>query len=103
MVLQRGVGTAGLAAGLMILSDQVIGNVVDPLLQGRTQRLSPLVVLASIVFWGWVWGPMGALLAAPMLIAITVICQRVPALRPVAVLLAGRASDASGEEQTGSA
>jgi predicted PurR-regulated permease PerM len=92
-LVQHGVGTAALALGLMGGSDQIIGNIIDPLLQGRTLRISPVMLLVSITFWGWVWGAIGALLAAPMLITITTICQHVPALEPVAVLLAQEAGD----------
>lgn len=87
-LLQHGPGTAALALGLMGGADQIIGNILDPFLQGRTQSISPVMLLVSITFWGWVWGPIGALLAAPMLIAIMTLCQHVPALRSVAVLLA---------------
>lgn len=92
-LIEHGLGTAALALGLMGLSDQIIGNIIDPLLQGRTLRISPVMLLVSITFWGWVWGPIGALLAAPMLIAIVTVSQYVPVLEPLAVLLAQEAED----------
>ncbi|WP_071777265.1 AI-2E family transporter [Coleofasciculus chthonoplastes] len=54
----RGVATL---VGLAIIQ-VILGNFVDPRLQGRTLKLSPFVALLSIVFWGWVWGIPGALL-----------------------------------------
>jgi len=48
-----------------------------------------LVVLLSVIFWGWIWGVVGALLAVPLTLTIILICAQVPALEPVAVLLGG--------------
>ena len=49
--------------------DQVIGNYLDPRLQGRTLNISSLVVLVSVILWGWIWGVVGTLLAVPMTVA----------------------------------
>lgn len=44
----------------------LVGNVLEPRILGRTLGLSPLVVLLSMIFWGWMWGPVGALLSVPL-------------------------------------
>lgn len=75
-----------IGAGLFVI-EQVVGNFVDPRLQGRQVALSPLVVLTAILVWGWIWGVAGALLAVPMTLAIMVICAQWPALRPLALML----------------
>jgi AI-2 transport protein TqsA len=75
-----------IGAGLFTI-EQVVGNFVDPRLQGRQVALSPLVVLTAILAWGWIWGVAGALLAVPMTLAVMVICAQWPALRPLALLL----------------
>ena len=75
-----------IGAGLFAI-EQVVGNFVDPRLQGRQVALSPLVVLTAILAWGWIWGVAGALLAVPMTLAVMVICAQWPALRPLALLL----------------
>ncbi|WP_147115395.1 AI-2E family transporter, partial [Tateyamaria sp. syn59] len=64
-----------------------MGNYVDPRVQGRKVSLSPVVVLIVLLFWGWIWGVAGAVLAVPMTIAIAVISAHVPPLRPLAFLL----------------
>ena len=54
----------------------LMGNVVDPLAQGRALRMSPLAVLVAVVFWGWVWGVTGALLAIPITVTLMKIAAR---------------------------
>lgn len=82
-----------IGAGLFAI-EQVVGNFVDPRLQGRQIAISPLVVLAAILIWGWLWGVAGALLAVPMTIAIMVGCAQVPALRPLALMLSDQSEEA---------
>src|SRR5690606_4682895 len=86
-LVQFGAGKALLVIGGIVLIEQVMGNYVDPRLQGRTLDISPLVVLVSIVFWGWVWGVAGALLAVPLTATIMIVCAHIPALEPVALVL----------------
>jgi len=91
-MIQHGVGTAlGVLAGYMVITF-ILGNVVEPRVMGRTLGLSELVVLLSMIFFGWLWGPVGALLSVPltMILKISLIHSR--DLRWVAVLL-GRTTD----------
>jgi AI-2 transport protein TqsA len=87
--LQLGLGWALVAVAGLVLLEQVIGNYLDPRLQGRTLNMSSLVVLISVILWGWIWGVVGTLLAVPMTVAIMSACERIPALRPIAILLQG--------------
>lgn len=57
-------------AGIMIGSHLIEANVVTPLIVGHRLTISPLLILISLSFWGWVWGTPGALLAVPLLIII---------------------------------
>lgn len=72
--------------GLFVI-EQIIGNWIDPRVQGRQIAISPLVVLVSILVWSWIWGAAGALLAVPMMVALMVTCAYIEPLRPVALLL----------------
>jgi predicted PurR-regulated permease PerM len=65
------------------------GQILTPLILGRRLALNPLVVFLSVVFWFWLWGVMGALMAVPLLIVLKIIGDHVSALQPVA-RLAGR-------------
>ena len=84
---QKDVGTALIVGVGILVIEQVMGNYVDPRMQGRKVSLSPVVVLIVLLFWGWIWGVAGAVLAVPMTIAIAVISAHVPPLRPLAFLL----------------
>ncbi|HWM94052.1 MAG TPA: AI-2E family transporter [Thermoanaerobaculia bacterium] len=71
----------------MALLQLLCGNYADPLIQGKLLALSPVVVLAAIVFWGWVWGIAGALLGVPITIGIVIATDHFPKTRWIARLL----------------
>ena len=64
-----------------------LGNYVDPKIEGRMLALSPFVVLASIVFWAWLWGAPGALLGVPLTIAVTTVARHFDATRWIWAIL----------------
>lgn len=65
----------------------VLGNLIEPSLLGRRLGLSTLVVLLSLIFWGWLWGPVGALLAVPLTMVLKIMFENSPDLRWIAILL----------------
>ncbi|HNX53561.1 MAG TPA: AI-2E family transporter [Pontiellaceae bacterium] len=77
---------AGIATALLIIH-QVIGCLVEPKVMGDKLNLSPMVILLSLVFWGWLWGITGALLAVPIAAAIKIVCENIEMLKPAAVLM----------------
>jgi predicted PurR-regulated permease PerM len=89
---ERGVGTAlGLAAALFAIA-MGVGSVLEPQLLGRAVRLSPLVVLLGMLFWGWLWGPAGALLSVPLMVALRAVLEETDGLEWLAGLLGVRSS-----------
>lgn len=68
----------------------VIGNILETKWLGRGMDLDPIVVIASLIFWALVWGPMGALLAVPLTSIIKMILERSQPTRPFADLLGGK-------------
>jgi predicted PurR-regulated permease PerM len=72
---------------ILITLQQVMGNFVEPRLMGKGLGLSPLVVLFSLFFWGWLWGIPGMILATPMTAIVKIVCSNIPELRVVAVLM----------------
>jgi len=65
----------------------VFGNLIEPNLLGRRLGLSTLVVLLSLLFWGWLWGPVGMLLAVPLTMVVKIWLENTQDLRWVAILL----------------
>lgn len=76
----------GIALGYVVIN-VALGNLAEPNLLGRRLRLSPLAVLLSLVFWGWVWGPVGMLLAVPLTMVIKIMLENTEGLRWLAALL----------------
>jgi predicted PurR-regulated permease PerM len=74
--------------GLLYISiDAFIGNLIEPLLYGRSSGLSPIAVVVSATFWTFLWGPIGLVLAVPMTICLVVMGHHVESLRFLDVLL----------------
>lgn len=87
LFLQFSPGTALLIAAVNAALQFVMGNAVEPRIMGTSLNLSPLLVLLALIFWGWLWGPWGMVLAVPITSMIKIICENVPPLRPLAVLM----------------
>ncbi len=70
-----------------VVVNTVFGNILEPTLMGRRLGLSTLVVILSLLFWGWAWGPIGALLSVPLTVVVKIWLENTKDLRWVAVLL----------------
>jgi predicted PurR-regulated permease PerM len=83
------------AAGAFALLTAAESYLVTPLVLSKSLRLSPLAVILSVVFWGWLWGIAGGLMAAPLLAIAKICCDQFEALRPLGLVLSGEtAADA---------
>ncbi len=67
--------------------DLMMYNFVEPLVYGNTTGLTPLAILIAAVFWAWLWGAVGLLLAVPLTVCLAVIGRYVPSMRFLGVLL----------------
>jgi len=63
------------------------GNLITPMIQGHSMRLSPIAILLWLLVWGWLWGIPGALLAVPMLTCTKLIAERVRSWHWFAVMV----------------
>jgi AI-2 transport protein TqsA len=70
-----------------VVVNTLFGNILEPSLMGRRLGLSTLVVILSLLFWGWAWGPLGALLSVPLTVIVKIWLENTPDLRWVAILL----------------
>jgi predicted PurR-regulated permease PerM len=66
------------------------GNVITPWIVGQRHTLNPFLVFLAIAFWSWMWGPFGALLAVPILIAATVLQRHLSSGAPQSATMAGQ-------------
>ncbi|HWI59017.1 MAG TPA: AI-2E family transporter [Bacillota bacterium] len=73
--------------GLYFGIDLMMYNFVEPLLYGSSTGISPLAILVAAVFWTWLWGAVGLLLATPLTVCVVVIGRHVPRLEFLQVLL----------------
>jgi AI-2 transport protein TqsA len=86
-LLVAGIPNALLVAGGYLLINNFLGNFIEPILVGRRFGISTLVVVISVLFWGWVWGPLGMLLAVPLTMVIKVILDGSEELRWIGVAI----------------
>jgi len=69
------------------LTQMIIGNVLEPKLTGKSLNISPLVILISLILWGWMWGVVGMILAVPITSALRIFFSHIPRLKPVSDLI----------------
>ena len=87
VMVQFDLARAGVIALGYVGVNVIFGSLVEPLLLGRRLGLSTLVVFASLVFWGWVWGPVGMLFSVPLTMSIKIALENTRDFRWVAVML----------------
>jgi predicted PurR-regulated permease PerM len=73
--------------GLFVLLETVSNNVMEPWLYGASTGVSPIALIMAAVFWTWLWGPVGLVLATPLTVCLVVIGSHVPRLSFLSVLL----------------
>lgn len=67
----------------------LMGNVIEPRIMAFSLNLSPLLILVSLIFWGWLWGVLGMMLAVPLTATIKIITENIEPLKPLSVLMSG--------------
>lgn len=99
-LIQFGPGMAlGIGAGYLIINT-LIGNIWEPRLMGKKMGLSPMILVVSLVFWGWVLGPVGMLLSVPLTMIFRLILESIEETRDLAALMASSAPHASKAEES---
>lgn len=76
-----------LVLGLFLLNELVSNNVLEPWLYGASTGISNIGILVSAVFWAWLWGPVGLIIATPLTVCVTVVGRYVPQLALLHTLL----------------
>ena len=81
------ISMAAASGGLCLAIAAVEGNILAPWLLSRAGNMNAIAVFVSLLFWGWIWGVWGLLLAVPIMAAVKAICERVEDLSSYAELL----------------
>lgn len=76
-------GQALLVPAMFLILNILEGELLTAIVVGKYFTLNPIVVFLGILFWGWLWGVVGALIAVPILVSFRIFCAYVPALRPL--------------------
>ncbi len=86
-LLMQDIQTALFVGGGYVLINGLLGNFLEPMLLGRRFGISTLVVVISVLFWGWVWGPVGMLLGVPLTMLLKVALDNSTDFRWLAVAI----------------
>ena len=72
---------------MYVVVESITGQVVEPLVYGRSTGLSPVSVVVSAIFWGWLWGAVGLILSMPLTLCLVVLGRHVKRLQFFDVIL----------------
>jgi len=98
-LLVAGWPNAVLVAGGYLLINNFLGNFIEPMLVGRRFGISTLVIVISVVFWGWLWGPLGMLLAVPLTMVLKVVLESSDEFRWIGIAISAEQSAGSAEKK----
>ena len=76
-----------MTAGLFLIVEPVIGQVIEPLVYGHSTGLTPVAIIIAATFWTWLWGPIGLLLSTPLTVCLGVLGRHIPGLRFLDVMI----------------
>jgi predicted PurR-regulated permease PerM len=91
-------GHAALAPAIYLTATFLEGQFITPVLLGRQLELNTVSVFVTVVFWGWLWGIAGALMAVPFLVCVKVICDNVEGLSTLGSFLSAATAQPPGRE-----
>jgi AI-2 transport protein TqsA len=91
-LIQAGFPTALAVMIAFLLINIIIGNVIEPRLMGKNLGLSPLIVFISLIFWGWVLGTVGMLLATPLTMTIKIIFDNMEETKHIGLIMGDESS-----------
>lgn len=77
-------------AALFLITEPIMGQVIEPMVYGHSTGLSPVSVIVAAIFWTWLWGPIGLILATPLTLCLVVLGRHVERLEFLDVMLGDR-------------
>ncbi len=67
--------------------NMILGNIIEPRIEGKNLGISPVIILISLSLWGYMWGFTGMLLAVPLMVIIKIVCENIDYLKGLAILI----------------
>ena len=95
-LMDRGPAAAVTVGVAYLVINTIVGSLLEPRMLGTRLGISPFVVLVAMLFWGWLWGPAGALLSVPILAATKIVLENIPDLAWIAELADSRSDAGQG-------
>ena len=86
-LIQLNSAMAFVVAGIYVAVNVGMGNIIEPMLMGKRVGLSPLFVFLSLIFWGWLFGPVGMLLSVPLTMVVKIVAEGSPQTQWLAIML----------------
>jgi len=80
-------------SGVYLLLEIIEGQLVTPILTGKSLTLNPVVIFLAMLLWTWIWGVIGALIAVPLLMTLKIFCDHVESLEPLGEFLSGKRTE----------
>jgi predicted PurR-regulated permease PerM len=87
VAIDPGWSMALLTAIVFTMVETITGQIVEPMLFGRSTGLSPFAIVVAAIVWGWLWGPIGLLLSTPLTLCLVVLARHLEPLKFLDVLL----------------
>lgn len=63
------------------------GQLITPMVLGRRLALNPILIFLGLIFWAWLWGVVGALLAVPIMVSVKIVCDHIEPLQPIGIMM----------------
>ena len=92
MMQFRSASMVALVAGASVLITSLEGFLLAPIALGRAASVNSVAVFVSVMFWGWIWGPLGLILGVPILMILKTIADHVESMKGIGELLGDRSS-----------
>ena len=98
---QGGIISALIVVGVVLIINLIAENILEPYIQGKGNKLSTAAIVIALIFWTWLLGPVGAILAAPLTVLMKVILTDYKETHWIALLMEGNYEQAKKEEGLG--
>ena len=85
---------------IMSVTGSAYGNIVEPKILGDKLNLSPILLLFSLIFWGYLWGIVGMILSVPFMSMIKIVLSKFDSTRPISILMSYEVTNNKSKDQT---